>query len=113
MTKEELINRYILPAVKNTWNDKIYNRVKQLLEPKQGETVSLEAFKQVLWEREIAEQQLHELGYELGEKIEPKQGEWLSHHHGCEYECSECHDKQRAKSKYCPNCGSVMRGDKE
>lgn len=48
-----------------------------LAEPKQGETVSLEAYKQVLWERNIAEKQLHELGYELGEKIEPKQ-EWIS-----------------------------------
>ena len=33
---------------------------------------------------------------------------WISHHHGCEYECSECHDKQKAKSKYCPNCGERM-----
>ena len=37
-----------------------------------------------------------------------KTGYWISHHHGCEYECSECHDKQRAKSKYCPNCGCRM-----
>lgn len=39
---------------------------------------------------------------------QPKTGYWISHHHGCEYECSECHDKQRAKSKYCPNCGARM-----
>ena len=39
---------------------------------------------------------------------QPKTGHWISHHHGCEYECSECHDKQRAKSNYCPNCGCCM-----
>lgn len=33
--------------------------------------VSLDAYKQVAWERDIAIQQLHELGYELGQKIEP------------------------------------------
>ena len=40
--------------------------------------------------------------------VEPKTGHWISHHHGCEYECSECQDKQRARSKYCPNCGAKM-----
>ena len=40
--------------------------------------------------------------------IQPKTGYWISHHHGCEYECSECHDMQRAKSKYCPNCSARM-----
>ena len=33
--------------------------------------VSLEVYKQVAWERDIAIQQLHELGYEFGQKIEP------------------------------------------
>lgn len=37
----------------------------------QDNTVSLEAFKQVMWERDIAIEQLHELGYEFGQKIEP------------------------------------------
>ena len=39
---------------------------------------------------------------------QPKTGHWISHHHGCEYECSECHDKQRTKSNYCTNCGAKM-----
>lgn len=33
------------------------------------EFVSLETYKQVAWERDIAIEQLRELGYELGEKI--------------------------------------------
>ena len=36
-----------------------------------GETVSLEAFKQVIWKRNIAIEQLNELGYDFGQKIEP------------------------------------------
>ncbi len=35
------------------------------------ETVSLGAFKQVIWERDIAIGQLKELGYDFGQKIEP------------------------------------------
>ena len=33
--------------------------------------VSLGAYKQVAWERDVAIEQLHELGYEFGQKIEP------------------------------------------
>ena len=33
--------------------------------------VSLDVYKQVAWERDIAIEQLHELGYEFGQKIEP------------------------------------------
>ena len=33
--------------------------------------ISLDVYKQVAWERDIAIQQLHELGYEFGQKIEP------------------------------------------
>ena len=36
-----------------------------------GETVSLGVFKQVMWERDIAIEQLKELGYGFGQKIEP------------------------------------------
>ena len=75
-------------------------------------TVSVEAYKQVMRERDIAIQQLNELGYEFGEKI--KTGHWINlqlipdditgHTHG---ECSVCH-KVRIVDKYCPNCGAKM-----
>lgn len=35
------------------------------------DTISRGVFEQVRWERDIAIEQLHELGYELGQKIEP------------------------------------------
>lgn len=36
-----------------------------------NDTVSREVFKQVMWERDTAIEQLRELGYGLGQKIEP------------------------------------------
>lgn len=36
-----------------------------------SDTVSRGVFEQVMWERDIAIEQLHELGYEWGQKIEP------------------------------------------
>lgn len=40
-----------------------------------GEIVSLGVFKQVMWERDIAIEQLKELGYGFGQKIEPQESE--------------------------------------
>ncbi len=37
------------------------------------DVVSRGVFEQVMWERDIAIQQLKELGYEFGEKIEPQE----------------------------------------
>lgn len=48
-----------------------YMSLKALDQEPSGETVSLEAFKQVMWERDIAIEQLKELGYGFGQKIEP------------------------------------------
>ena len=39
--------------------------------PVTEDAVSRGVFEQVMWERDIAIEQLHELGYELGQKIEP------------------------------------------
>lgn len=41
------------------------------LEQEPSDTVSRGAFEQVMWERDVAIGQLKELGYELGQKIEP------------------------------------------
>lgn len=45
--------------------------IKALEQEPSGETVSLGVFKQVMWERDIAIEQLKELGYGFGQKIEP------------------------------------------
>lgn len=48
-----------------------YKLAIKALEQQQSDTVSRGAFEQVMWERGVAIGQLKELGYELGQKIEP------------------------------------------
>lgn len=92
-----------------------------------ADVVSKAAFDQVLWERDVAIQQLREdYGVGLGEKkaddvVERKRGEWIDH---CvrDWHCSEC-GKQVPKQvrfdghcyddklNFCPNCGADMRGE--
>ena len=77
------------------------------------DAVSREVFEQVVCERDIAIEQLNELGYEFGEKIdqEPKTGHWIAHSDGIwikHYECSECGKVHDTYSDYCPNCGAKM-----
>lgn len=71
MTNQEAMNKYIIPALQNTWNDKKCKEIIEALEQEPCDTVSLGVFKQVMWERDVAIGQLKELGYGLGEKIEP------------------------------------------
>lgn len=46
--------------------------VNQVEEEFKNKYVGIGAYKQVAWERDVAVWQLRELGYEFGEKIEPK-----------------------------------------
>lgn len=72
--------------------------------------ISLDTYKQVTRERDIAIEQLHELGYEFGEKI--RTGHWYrqTNDYVDYYECSNCgmatgiYDVKN----YCPNCGARM-----
>ena len=95
------------------------------------DTVSRGVFEQVRWERDVAIEQLHELGYELGQKIEPcdaisrdavmrlienKPYDWsnLTERHNMLMEihklppvtqkCEKC-AMNGSGSKYCDNCG--------
>ena len=60
--------------------------------------VSIGAYKQVAWERDIAIEQLHELGYEFGQKIDSNDG-WIP--------CSEDMPKKDGKYIVCTTKGSV------
>lgn len=85
--------------------------------------VSVGVYKQVTWERDIAIEQLHELGYEFGEKIEPTfkvyqirrcSGEWEDYHErvvGCfmsekkaiaEKERLEVEEAEKGNCNECP-----------
>lgn len=47
------------------------NDVLHIIDKYATDIVSRGVLEQVMWERDIAIEQLHELGYELGQKIEP------------------------------------------
>ena len=57
--------------IEQTLKDILYGGEVIESQEKSETLVSPGVYKQVAWERDIAIQQLHELGYEFGEKIEP------------------------------------------
>ena len=87
------------------------NRINQM------PTVSIEQLK---WERDTAIQQLHELGYDLGQK--PKNGKWLPEESNSPlptlwWRCSVCNGRIFAvefdRPPLCPRCGARMEVDDE
>ncbi len=50
---------------------KFIDEIKALSQEPTSEMVHVETLRQVMWERDIAIEQLKELGYSLGQKIEP------------------------------------------
>ena len=81
-------------------------------EPTNGDLISKSVFDQIRWERDVAIEQLHDLGYELGEKPRTD-AEWIFD--GWKTKCSNCGAKQALGSsgKYCDYCGSRMKGENQ
>lgn len=81
MTKKEIIDGLEIYTVGRLNKDEVYitvgelqefiNEIKALEQEPCDDMVSRGVFDQVRWERDIAIEQLNELGYEFGEKIEP------------------------------------------
>ena len=83
---------------------------------------------QIRWERDIAIEQLKEIGCSLGQKMDDVKkklnavpvvhGEWIYNDFIKEWECSNCHssislsDDRNSHPNYCPQCGAKMRGEK-
>ena len=85
---------------------------------------ALGCIQQFKWERDIALEQLEELGLSLGQKVDDvkiKHGYWtlLKNCSNAGVYCSVCHKKVyrvnyanvKVESKYCPNCGARMDGE--
>ena len=77
------------------------------------EVVSASIFDQIKWERDVALEQLNELGLSFGEK--PRHGQWaMSSDIPDTIICSNCHeafDVWKAdinRFHFCPNCGCNM-----
>ena len=87
-------------------------------EREKGDTVSRVVYEQIMWERDIAIQQLKDLGYGLGEK--PRKGEWIPVYgkNGktiMSYKCSVCefHPKHAIITDFCGGCGADMRKEEQ
>lgn len=79
-------------------------------------TVGIDVHKQVMWERDIAIEQLHELGYELGEK--PREAEcceWSPMKYlefslsDCLTSCGHAEHYSTGIDKYCRHCGKPIK----
>lgn len=87
----------------------------------EAEAVTLGAYKQLMWERDMAISQLEEHGIPFGGKADVqavRHGKWLKFDdNGTEYQtCSECnYDMQVGcgADSWCPACGALMDGDNE
>lgn len=115
--KPTLVNE-IETVEEAAWLDEALDMAIKALEQEPCEdTVSLEVFEQVMLARDVAIEQLKELGYGFGEK--QRTGHWIE----CEEEvkcfCSECKEISDYPTRFCPNCGAEMvepqesEGDKE
>lgn len=64
-------------------------------------------FEQVAWEREIATQQLNELGFNFGEKVDAEWRDGICS--ACGYEALYTqYEHYIVLSKHCPYCGRIM-----
>lgn len=66
MTREKMWEEFETGII-----DVIERWKKRLEQESSGDAVSRDVFEQVRWERDVAIEQLKELGYSLGEKVEP------------------------------------------
>ena len=75
-----------------------------------NDMVSRGVFKQVMWERDVAIEQLKDLGYKLGEK--PKTGHWIDKDDKSAV-CSCCNRNNTLYGDFCKWCGAKMVGSQE
>ena len=109
MTREQARNTLRNAAWLGTNEDR--ERIEKAVELLCGEpcedTVSRGVFEQVMWERDVAIDQLKELGYGFGEKL--KTGHWIIISPTDMY-CSECNEIEHLDTsrRFCAYCGTRM-----
>ena len=90
--------------------------VNQVAEECKDKYVSIGAYKQVAWERDIAIEQLHELGYEFGQKIDKEYCEWIKYDYRTI--APKNHDvgnpywripEDMSRLRFCPYCGKEIK----
>ena len=91
----------------------------QLVKEQEDITVPITTHRQVQWERDVAIDQLHSYGIEIGEKAElqkVRHGHWIMSKGYVDgkiafvYSCSECDKSSYERYKFCPYCGAKIDG---
>lgn len=116
MTREEAINKWIVPAIKNTWNEKKCVEIIQVLEQEICEDcISRKSAKEIV-DYYI---QFYDGQFRINESIDKlpsvqpirSKGTWTLEYG--RFECQVCHCRENKVSDFCPNCGADMRGNNE
>ena len=109
----------ILSSKNAPWDG--YQKVSEL---HAADVVSKAAYDQVVWERNMAEEQLKSIDKSIGEKMEDvqpvKHGQWVQDAVYVDettgepclaWFCNQCGEPQMVGTNYCPNCGAKMDGE--
>lgn len=122
MTKNEAIEKYIIPAIERTWNEKNCNKILEALERESCEdAISREDALMALtgeWTEsraEILPKAIRRIKALPSVQPEPKTGHWLDVMVGDmqAQACDQCKtfyplEYTGGGHKYCPNCGAKM-----
>ena len=130
MTRDELITKYILPAVHHHWNEKIYDEIEQMLKQEPcDDAISRRAVLEMAYDMSAIDGEhftgrylvvdAEDIQKLLSVTLQPKIGHWIEHKwaeevDGClisNFECSCCHTWKRDESSYCPDCGAKMESE--
>jgi hypothetical protein len=124
MTREEAILKWIIPAIKNTWNEKKCNEIIKALEQEPCEDcISRKEAIKAMEDKAKGLKNIDTINglcgavailYDLPsvQPIRPK-GEWIEHpsvanpHKSCPF----CDVHVNRKSNFCPTCGADLRGE--
>lgn len=69
------------------------------------DTVSYGVYEQVAWERDLVEDQLHTLGFEVCSKVTCRKKPVVTHTIRTINVCSECGEQLHSDMNFCPYCG--------
>ena len=115
MTREEAIERWVIPALKNTWNEKKCDEILKALEQEPcndciSRQAAIKPFLVDATEEWTSADIVKYLKSLPPVTPAPRIGRWKQYN-GSWYECSECGAVREAVGffeNYCPNCGSKM-----
>jgi hypothetical protein len=117
MNREEAIEMWVIPALKNTWNEKKCDEILEALEQEPcDDIISRQAVLELVANYDLSMGQVVK-GIHALPPVTPaeKVGHWIMHIDDLfpaesTMECNKCHEHQpiTIDDNYCPNCGTKM-----